>query len=161
MNCGNISLKLLCILICHVIEVCLRDCWFCFQEFVAKNAPTYIDHTSSYLLCNQLKYNCHKPRLHIPFKALLKPVYVKPFSCKRTKAISKLIWLNHIPRWFETGLKRFRHVCKQLKRFKLLYKIQALTLPSLLFSKRSPSPIANKPRSSHAGMSPTASKHER
>ena len=46
MNCGNISLKLLCILICHVIEVCLGDCWFCFQEFVAKNAPTYIDHTS-------------------------------------------------------------------------------------------------------------------
>ena len=100
----------------------------------------------------------HKPRLHVPFKALRKPVYVKPISCKRTKAVSKPIWLNQ--RWFETGLKQFRHACKQLKRFKPLYKIQALTLPSLLFSKRSPSPIGSKPRSSHAGMSPTASKHE-
>ena len=102
-----------------------------------------------------------KPCLHVLFKALRKPFYVKLISCKHTKAVFKPIWLNHIPRWFETGLKWFRRACKQLKRFKPLYKIQALTLPSLLFSKRSPSPIASKPRSSHAGMSPTASKHER
>ena len=100
----------------------------------------------------------HKRKLSpVQFKALCKPVYVKPISCKRIKPI----WLNHIPRWFGTGLKWFRHARKQLKCFKPLYKIQALTLPSLLFSKRSPSPIASKPRSSHAGMSPTASKHER
>ena len=102
-----------------------------------------------------------KPRLHVPFKAFRKPVYVKPISCKRTKVVSKPIWLNHIRRWFETGLKQFMRACKQLKCFKPLYKIQVLTLPSLLFSKHAPSPIASKPRSSHAGMSPTASKHER
>ena len=62
-----------------------------------------------------------KPRLHVPFKALRKPVYVKPISCKRTKAVSKPIWLNHIRRWFETGLKRFGRACKQLKRFEPLY----------------------------------------
>ena len=109
-----------------------------------------------------VQWNTLKPRLHVhvPFKVPCKPVYVKPISCKCTKAVSKPIWLNHIRRWFETGLKRFRRACKQLKRFKPLYKIQVLTLPSLLFSKRSPSPIASKSRSSHAGMSPTASKHE-
>ena len=98
-----------------------------------------------------------KPCLHWPCKVLCKLVYVKPISCKRIKVISKLIC---IPRWFGTGLKRFRRACKQLKCFKLLYKIQALTLPSLLFSKRSPLLIASKPRSSHAGMSLTASEHE-
>ena len=67
-----------------------------------------------------------KPRLHVLFKALRKLVYVKPILCKRTKAVSKPIWLNHIRRWFETSLKWFRHVCKQLKRFKPLYKIQGI-----------------------------------
>ena len=66
-----------------------------------------------------------EPRLHVPFKALRKLVYVKLILCKRTKAVSKPIRLNHIPRWFGTGLKRFRRACKQLKRYKpLLTKSQ-------------------------------------
>ena len=97
-------------------------------------------------LCSSVRLHVLKPHLHVSFKALHKPVYVKPILCKRSKAVSKPIWLNHIRRWFETGLKRFKCACKQLKRFKPLYKIQALTLPSLLFSKRSPSLIASKPR---------------
>ena len=130
----------------------LGSCDNLLQEF-AKSVQVECKRTND--------YDHTKPRLHVLFKALRKPVYVKPISCKRIKAVSKPIWLNHIRRWFETGLKRFRRACKQLKRFKPLYKIQVLTLPSLLFSKRSPSPIASKPGSSHAGMSPTASKHER
>ena len=100
-----------------------------------------------------------KSRLHILFKALCKPVYVKSISCKCTKAVYKLIRPNHILRWFGTGLKWFRSACIQLKRFKLLYKIHGVELLRLLFSKQSPSPIASKPKSSHVDTSPTTSKH--